>query len=430
MNFWIIAIGEPISEDIGTPRLLRAGMLSSQIAASGIDVTWWNSSFDHTQKVVRNVTNNQGIKSSSYSLRLLKGRPYRSNVSIARIHNHLEVASDFSRCATAEVSPDLIFVAYPTIELCESALAYARPRDIPVVVDIRDLWPDIFVNLFPRWAQWLARILLTPFFRSSKRVLIGANAITGITDSFVDWGVKRAARPRHEWDRAFPLAYKAQLADSNKIDASRAHWDSLGLGADKPIVCFFGTLGRQFDIPCVIEAARHLVDVPLQFVICGSGERLAEFRQLAIDLPNVHFPGWVDAPAINALMERSLAGLAPYYNEMSFTLSLPNKVIEYLAGGLPIVSTLSGELANLLNTNECGVTTTQGDSQSLSAALRNLLTDPMGREKMAKNARDLYKRQFMSEVVYGQLIDHLSLIATQHRQGQKPISLARLKNPY
>jgi glycosyltransferase involved in cell wall biosynthesis len=421
MNFWIIAIGEPLPTDVGSPRLLRAGILTSQIAAAGMQVTWWNSNFDHSQKIVRSSASDLSNIQIPYQLRLLKGKPYPSNVSIARVCNHIQVALDFSQLAPKEPPPDLIFVAYPTVELCKAALAYARPRGIPVVVDIRDLWPDIFVNLFPQWFKPIAMKLFFGLFRASKQVCAGATAITGITDVIVDWGVNRAGRHRLAWDKAYPLAYQVQLPGVEKLASARAQWDACGLGEDVPKVCFFGSLGRQFDIPCLIKAARLLTDTPLQIVICGTGENMEEYRRSAVDLSHVHFPGWVDAPAIRALMERSLAGLAPYYNEMSFTMSLPNKTIEYLAGGLPIISTLRGELSQLLAVNECGITVPEGDHNALADALRKLLSDRGLREKMSKNASELFKARFTAEAVYRQLIDDLKLIATECRQGQRPI---------
>ncbi|EHR72929.1 glycosyltransferase [Burkholderiales bacterium JOSHI_001] len=423
-KIWLLAVGEPLPTDPGTPRLLRAGLLASQMAASGLQVTWWTSAFDHTQKRTRPDTAARPATPLPYALQLLRGDPYRSNVSMARIRNHRQVAADFAQRAPSETAPDLIFAAYPTIELCEAALAYAKPRRIPVVLDMRDLWPDIFVNLGPGWAQPLARQLLKPMMRASHRACAGATAITGITEAFVDWGVARAGRQRHEWDQAYPLAYHARLPDAAALASARAQWDARGLGANQPMVCFFGTLGRQFDIPGLIAAARLVADTPLQMVICGTGDRLDEYRQLAADLPRVHFPGWVDAAAINALMERSLAGLAPYHSEMSFTMSLPNKAIEYLAGGLPVLSTLRGELQTLLRTCGCGITTAEGDPQALAGALRVLLADTQGRAKMADNARLTYKTQFVAETVYGRLIKHLGLIAMQHRQGRTPGAIA------
>lgn len=413
MNIWVLATGEPFPSDGDSPRMLRAGILVDMMANSGICVTWWNSDFDHTRKISRSNDTKQKYLKYKFNSRLLKGRPYHSNVSIARIINHKEVARDFSLKAPNELPPDIIFAAYPTIELCEAALAYARPRGIPVVVDIRDLWPDIFINLLPRWASWVARILLFFMFRSSRRVCAHATAITGITDSFVNWGVERAGRLRLDWDKAYPLAYRIQEPIGSSFEAGRAYWDEIGLFKGSPIVCFFGTLGRQFDIPCLIEAARILADTPFQIVICGTGDRLADYRQLASGLSKVYFPGWVDGPCIQALMERSLGGLAPYYNELSFNMSLPNKAIEYLAGGLPVISTLRGDLEALLRVNECGITTPSGNPQALANAIMKLLTDNVMREKMARNARKLYETYFVADMVYGQLIEDLCLIAQE-----------------
>lgn len=417
-------MGEPLPSDSGQPRLFRSGLLANLLHTDGHDVIWWTSAFDHQAKHMRTPLPLKALANIGYEIKQLRGCGYVSNVSLRRIIDQRLVASAFERQAASEVTPDVILASYPTIELCDAALDYARPRGIPVVVDMRDLWPDIFVNLAPSWAHKIIQILLYPMMRVSKRVCAGATAIIGITDAFVDWGVARAGRNRHAWDQACSLAYAPKTTDIASLTAARVQWNIRGVDLDKPIVCFFGALGRQFDIPCLIAAARRLADTPLQIVICGTGDRLDEYRQMAFDVPHVHFPGWVDSPSISALMERSLAGLAPYHNEMSFNMSVPNKAIEYLAGGLPIVSTLRGELEKLLNFNECGITIPEGDPYSLEWILRNLQTDTVRREKMAENSRKLYTKCFRADSVYGRLIEHLQFIATQNCQGHIPLALS------
>ena len=153
----------------------------------------------------------------------------------------------------------------------------------------------------------------------------------------------------------------------------------------------------------------------MRFVLCGAGERLEEFRRLSEDLPNVLMPGWIDAAAIRVLMERSAAGLAPYHCEWSFTMSLPNKSIEYLAGGLPVISSLSGELALLLQQADCGWTYAEGDPKALVGVVEQLLSDPVRRQAIASNARRTYETRFKSEVIYGRLIDYLAEVARDSR---------------
>ena len=153
----------------------------------------------------------------------------------------------------------------------------------------------------------------------------------------------------------------------------------------------------------------------VHLVICGLGDKLASYRREAADLPNVLFPGWVDAAAIRTLMERSLAGIAPYHNERSFTMSIPNKAVEYLAGGLPVLTCLTGELERVLRMHECGLFWVEGDAQGLAVAIRSLYLDVEARQRMADNAVSAYSENFVAQVVYGKLIDHLCSLAAAPR---------------
>ncbi len=421
MKIWLITIGEPLPTDPGSPRLLRTGIVAGLLRDQGHEVVWWTSRFDHQAKRMRAlVVGRTAGPALGYDLRLLAGCGYRSNVSWRRLRDHQQLAQAFSAQAPTLPAPDIVLCSYPTVGLCEAAEAYARPRGIPVLLDLRDLWPDIFVNLAPPVLRRLARGLLAPMFRASRRACAGATALVGITEAFVDWGVERAGRPKRPADRAFPLAYDFRPMPAEALQAARDMWTALGIAAGGKTLCFFGTLGRQFDIPTVLHAARLLKHSDLRFVICGTGDRLAQYRRDAADLPNVLLTGWVDAAAIRALMERSLAGLAPYHNERSFTMSIPNKAVEYMAGGLPVLTCLGGELQAMLRQHGCGVFWNEGDATGLADAINRLIGDPEARQRMADNAASAYSENFVAQVVYGRLIDHLCDLAAAPRVGAKP----------
>lgn len=408
LRAWLVTVGEPLPVDPGSPRLLRAGVMAELAALRGFDVVWWTSAFDHHAKRMREGARSQRIEPAGYRLEMLEGEPYASNVSLARLRNHRQTAEDFRRRAGKHARPDVILCSYPTIELCEAAVQYGAAHGVPVLLDMRDLWPDIFLNLAPALLRPFAQLALAPLFAASRRACAGATAIVGITDAFVDWGVRRAGRTRRPLDRAFPLAYRSEPPAPEALERARRTWDDAGVTAATPTLCFFGTLGRQFDIPTVLDAARRLAGRDVRFVLCGAGDRLEDYRRLAADLPNVMLPGWVDAAAIRTLMERSIAGLAPYHCEHSFTLSLPNKAIEYLSGGLPVLSTLSGELALLLERERCGSTTPEGDADALARRIEHLLDAPGAAREMGDNARRAYHAYFVAEVVYGRFLDHLA----------------------
>jgi len=243
----------------------------------------------------------------------------------------------------------------------------------------------------------------------------GAAAIIGVTPEYVAWGRRYAGRAATVWDRDFPMGYQRIELPNEEYKDALEKWYARGVAKDEFIICFFGTIGRQFDLDTVIGAARMLQGGGrrFRFVLCGNGDRLTQFRRKAKDCPEVLFPGWVDRADIGALMSLSEAGLAPYDNKPNFTMNLPNKPVEYLSAGLPVVSSLSGVLAKLISENRCGITYEAGSPDSLAEALVRLYDDRDALGVMSRNALALYDRSFVAERVYGELIGHLWRIAEE-----------------
>jgi len=413
MRVWLVTVGEPLPIDGKNDRLLRAGILASILVERGHDVLWWTSSFDHVRKRQRCGTDTTKVLGDRYRITMLHAVAYRNNISLARLLNHRDVAKNFRRFSELEREPDVILCSLPTLELCVEAVRYGKRNGVPVVIDVRDLWPDLFVELAPAWARGIAKRVLAPFFGMAREACQGAKAIVGVTPEFVAWGLGNAKRAATEWDRDFPMGYRRIDLSSQECDEALSRWRERGIMDNAFKVCFFGTIGHQFDLDTVIDASRMLKanGRRYQFVLCGSGDKLAQYRRKSEDYPIVLFPGWVNRTDIQALMSLSSVGLAPYLNKPNFTMNLPNKPVEYLSAGLPIVSSLSGVLAKFISEYRCGITYEEGNSDSLAEALVRLYDDREELRTMAENAKALYEKSFIAERVYGEMIEHLRRIA-------------------
>ncbi|MDT8903866.1 glycosyltransferase family 4 protein [Anaeroselena agilis] len=419
MKIWIVTIGEPLPTDAGKQRLHRSGQVAKILSSRGHDVTWWTSSFDHALKRDRTLKDEVVTINDNLRIYMLYAPGYRKNVSLARIINHIKIAKKFRKLSRNEDRPDIILTSLPSIALSAAATEFGRENSVPVVVDIRDLWPDIFLDLFPVYLKGMAKIALFPAFLLAEKACREATALSGCTAPFVEWGLKKARRALGQYDKEFFMGYSSQVPNEQEIEQAKEYWREFGIEESRQefIVCFFGNMGRYFDFETVIRAARQCKSkgMSLRFVLCGSGEKLASYKELAKDCDNILFPGWVNSAKIWYLLRISSAGLAPYVNIDNFTLNLPNKPAEYFSASVPILTSLQGILSNLLAETETGFTYQDGDPTDLVDKLMDLYNNPGKRQIMAVNAGKLYNEQFNADVVYSNFAHHLEII------GQKKI---------
>jgi len=411
MKIWFTEIGEPlpIEKDV---RLHRYGMFTKALAALGHDVVWWTSSFSHAVK--KNVYHKNGdLVIGGVTLRILKGPGYKKNVSLQRIIHQRNFARQFSQKAANFPLPDIIISPVPTLETAEAAVRLGMKHRVPVLVDIRDEWPDEFLNLAPDSLKWLLRLILQGSFKQMSYICRNATGIIAMSRRQLDYGLLFAARQEGKFDGIFPHGYSTQKIEEDKLAAARKWWKEQGVEKNAFVCCFFGTIGRFFNLETVIDAAKSISsEFKIQILLCGDGSSLAHYKKLASGTDSILFPGWIDAPRIAALMEISHVGLAPY--AANTCMSLPNKPFEYFAGGLPVVSSIQGELKQILADNDCGRTYDADSVEDLCNVLRELHDSEALRMEMGTRARRVFERDFSVERIVKKLDAHLKLSADCH----------------
>jgi glycosyltransferase involved in cell wall biosynthesis len=412
VKVWIVEIGESIPGIDGNAREWRCGMLSSALIASGHQVSWWASTFYHAQKQHRFDGPRNIQVQPSLEIRLLHGPGYGRNRSLKRFLHHRLLAEAFTRDAKMAIRPDVVFCCLPTLELADQAVKYGQKTGVPVIVDIRDLWPDHYLTLVPPQFVRVLKLALVSEYHRARRLLEGANGITAISQAFLNWGLKNAGRSVRETDGIFPMGYPADTASQDQIDARRtALATQYGFRPDELIVTFVGTFVSSFDFQTVLTVARTLEQtgrLHVRFVLVGDGDNRQLLREFAQGLSSVVFTGWFDQTSIRAMLSLSSVGLAPYRDDAS--MSLPNKPFEYMSAGLPLLSSLRGELEDLIRGAQIGLQYEAGDAASLVERIRWLAANPKAREAMGQRARRLFESTYSAEVIYPKLVRHLEQV--------------------
>ncbi len=416
MRIWILQTGEPLHCDEGSPRPMRAINLANALVARGHSVVLWSAAFNHTTKRHRTRSFTTITVSDRLQINLLPSMGYQRNIGPGRLADHAELAYRLAALLRSghHAPPDVAFVGYPPIECAAVMLRWLRRRSIPAIVDVKDLWPSLFLEPLPVAARPLGKFALAPYFWLGRRALRDATGFSSMSEGYLDWMARFAGRGLTARDIVVPLTAPETSISGEELSEAGDWWRTQGVVLDdRRRVCFVGTFMSVFDFSGIRDAAARMEKdgIQCQFVICGSGGHEREIREMMAGLRNVVFPGWIDSPKMASLARGSIASLIPYKNIENFTLNTPNKVIDALANRLPIVTSLTGVVQRMVDAENVGYCYTGEPGKDCYSAIKALLSDRELQAAMSVRARALYDRRFSYEMVYGALVSHLEAIA-------------------
>lgn len=409
---------EPTPHDRGgAQRILRTGLMAEFFRRSGHDVTWFTSTFDHYNRCQRFAASRVVEVALGYRIHYLHAKSYRRNVSLARLMHERKLAREFTRAVRDVAPPDLIICSLPSVHMAAATAKYARDRAIALVCDVRDLWPDVFLDLLPASLRSAGAVAIAPMRRKLATVISQSDAVTGLTDEYIDWAFGYAKRIRGPQDVPLAMAYmptqEFALAPADEARMA-AKFDCRNGELE---VLFIGTLGPMMRIEPIIEAAKalELSNVPVRIRVCGAGSDFDRLRALASGLGNISFPGWIEAAEIGFLLKRSHIGLLPYADLDTFRWSIPNKLGEYLAGSLMLLHNLADSAMKRMIVSEGAGEIYYDDPRQLVAVLTKLAHDPPALKTYRTAAATLYRERFHGPEVYAGFVKRMeNLVASRH----------------
>lgn len=97
-----------------------------------------------------------------------------------------------------------------------------------------------------------------------------------------------------------------------------------------------------------------------------------------------------------------------------------NKIMEYMAAGLPVVVSDTPSLRGLVKGYGCGLTANEESPESIAVAVNTLLGDPEQALQMGTAGRQAFEQEFYYERQFAEAVQTISLLVNQNRQiGQR-----------
>jgi glycosyltransferase involved in cell wall biosynthesis len=362
----------------------RFTLMARALAERGHEVTWFTAAFAHQSKQQRAAGWERREVSERFAIELVPTPSYSRNISVARLwFEHLFARRVLKRGRTLP-RPDMILAVDPP-QFCGAAgRKLARHHHASFIIDCFDLWPELFIAAAPKSLRWLVSIAALPFRMLRGRNLRATSLAIAVAETY-------RVILEHEGARR-----TVTIPIGIDVDAFAPRVQRVG---DHIALVYAGSLGEHYDLDILLDVVSTMPEVRL--TIAGRGPAEERLRERAALLPNVIFAGAVDVAKLSKLYASADIGLAPY--RAGSTVALPTKFFDYLAAGLPVITSLDSEVSTLIEKAGAGVRYRAGDAASLRAAIV-ALSDSARREPMATAARALAMR-FDARVLYAQFAD-------------------------
>lgn len=399
MKIWIInPYGNLPSEGW---REYRSSLIAEAFVKEGHEVVWWVSNFEHRSKKYRSNSWEDIQVNDMYLIKLVPTTPYKTHISLARIKHERNYANNFKKkVMESDENADLIIIGEPALFFSDIIIDVINKKSIPFIIDILDLWPELFNILLPNKVSYLGRIVFAPLYWRRSWLLKKADGLIGATNDYLKIGKNVNKTPYNE------VVYLG--IDLNQKENHLLVSDTLkNIKKEKgeTWVIYAGTLGDNYDIKTILKCVEKLeyFNLPIKIFIAGDGS----LKSLIIDaikmknMKKLVYLGRLNIDDLNFFYHKCDMALSSYVE--SSTVSMPVKAFDYLVAGLPLVNSLNRELGNIVKTHNVGLRYKAEDSDDMFKVIKYLSEDKDSLKCMKKNALELAKT-FDKEIQYKKFV--------------------------
>ena len=291
-------------------------------------------------------------------------------------------------------SPDIVIATSPQLLECLAGLWIATLKGVPMVFEVRDLWPE---SLTLDANSGLNRIIRRVLTKISYFLYKDSRHIVVVTPAFKKHLIEHYNVPPEK------ISIVMNGVDPNvftPIDETDSVVEEFQLSG-RFVVSFIGILGNAHGLSTVARAAAVLQEKRPEalLLLVGEGADKSNLEALvaAMGLKNLFIVGQQPRNKVPALIRASSACMVLLKNSEVFKTVIPSKMLEFMACGRPVILGVGGQARELVEKADCGVCIPPEDSASLAEAIDQLYSDRELRARLGRNGRNYVLTHFSRE---------------------------------
>ncbi|MED5476181.1 MAG: glycosyltransferase family 4 protein [Candidatus Neomarinimicrobiota bacterium] len=306
-------------------------------------------------------------------------------------------------CGLFSKKPDVLIATSPQFFTLISAYLTSLIKNIPLVIEIRDMWPQSIVTV---GAMKKDSFIIKILEYLAKFLYKKATLIVCVTNSFKNDMVKMGINSNkiEVITNGFNLNNIISPSD-NIIDVEKKY----GLDKNKKYISFIGTVGMAHGLEIILETAQKIDNQSVNFLIIGDGAKkqylIKQCTNLGIN--NIHFIdnlSWKEIVNINQLISAHIVHLK---KDKEFTKVIPSKIFESMALRKPIFMGVEGEARELLNIANCSFNFPPEDSDKLKHLIDKNIGDTHYLNELGMNGYNFLINNYSRKILSKKMIEFI-----------------------
>ena len=304
-------------------------------------------------------------------------------------------------CGIFSKKPDVIIATSPQFFTLISAYLTSLIKNVPLVIEIRDMWPESIVSV---GAMKKNSPVIKILANIAKFLYKKATLIICVTNSFKDEILKMGINENKIKVVTNGFNLNNIISPSKSIiDIERKY----KLDRDKRYLSYIGTIGMAHGLEIILETAIKIEQENVHFLIIGNGARKEHLMEQCkiLKINNIQFIdniSWEDIVNINQLISAHIVHLK---KEKEFTKVSPSKLFESMALKKPIFMGVDGEARDLLNGANCSINFSPENSEELKNLISENIENANHLKKLGINGNKFLINNFSRRILAKKMIE-------------------------
>ncbi|SFS33805.1 glycosyltransferase family 4 protein [Marininema halotolerans] len=336
------------------------------VEEEGAEVTLWLSSFNHSRRqFVDEAFRKEKEPIKGLRMKWLWSFPHRQN-DLRRMVNMVSFAGLFFIAGLFRTGPDVMVASSPHLLTPFAGWWLSRIKGCPFVLEVRDLWPDTLIKMGGLKKPWMVKALTWMegfLYRKADKIVV----LTEHQRRFIiDKGIPE--------DKVTLIPNGILRSAWKPSEERRLHArQQMGVKPHQFVALYAGAHGPANALEFVLRAGKELPP-DCAIVLIGDGpekKKLLHIREQE-QISNVFFLDPVTKDEIYDYMDAADCGIISLANNEIFRGARPNKLFDYLYTGKPILTTVDGEVREILEESGTGIFSGAEDSQGIAKGISRL----------------------------------------------------------